>query len=46
MAAIYLELLRRIESSGFQVFGGKIRVPRWRQAAVAAGAWVSSMVRR
>ncbi len=43
MGAIYLHLLGRIEASGFQVFGGRIRVPRWRQAAIAAGTWVSSM---
>ena len=43
MGAIYLHLLGRIEASGFRVFGGRIRVPRWRQAAIAAGTWVSSM---
>jgi 15-cis-phytoene synthase len=43
MGAIYLHLLGLIETGGFQVFGGPIRVPRWRQAAIAAGTWASSM---
>jgi phytoene synthase len=43
MGAIYRHLLGRIEMSGFQVFGRPIRVPRWRQAAIAAGTWASTM---
>ena len=43
MCAIYRQLLGRIEMSGFQVFGGPIRMPRWRQAAIAAGTWTSTM---
>jgi phytoene synthase len=45
MGAIYLNLLERIEMSGFDVFGAPIRVPRWRQAAIAATTWLSTMVR-
>jgi len=44
MGAIYLNLLERIEMSGFDVFGAPIRVPRWRQAAIAATTWLSTMV--
>ena len=43
MGAIYLNLLERIEMSGFDVFGGPIRVPRWRQATIAASAWAAAM---
>jgi phytoene synthase len=43
MGAIYLNLLERIEKSGYDVFGGPIRVPRWRQATIAASAWLSAM---
>ena len=44
MGAIYLNLLQRIETSGYDVFGAPIRVPRWRQATIAASAWLSAMV--
>jgi phytoene synthase len=44
MGAIYLDLLRRIEMSGFDIFGTPIRVPRWRQATIAASTWISTMV--
>jgi phytoene synthase len=43
MGAIYLNLLKRIEMSGFDVFGAPIRVPRWRQASIAATTWISTM---
>ena len=43
MGAIYLNLLGRIETSGFGVFGAPVRVPRWRQAAIAATTWLSTM---
>jgi phytoene synthase len=43
MGAIYLNLLGRIEMSGYDVFGGPIRVPRWRQASIAATTWLSTM---
>lgn len=41
MGAIYLNLLERIEMSGYRVFGEPIRVPRWRQATIAAGTWLA-----
>jgi phytoene synthase len=43
MGAIYIHLLERIEMSGYDVFGEPLRVPRWRQAAIAASAWLSTM---
>jgi 15-cis-phytoene synthase len=43
MGAIYLHLLGRIEMSGYDVFGGPVRVPRWRQATIAASTWLSAM---
>ena len=45
MGAIYLELLRRIERSGYDVLRQKrMRVPRPRQALIAAMTWVKVMV--
>jgi phytoene synthase len=44
MGAIYLNLLDRIEMSGYDVFGAQIKVPRWRQATIAAATWLSTMV--
>ncbi len=41
MAAIYRTLLRRIEQSGFAVFGEPVRLPRWRKALIALRLWVS-----
>jgi len=43
MGAIYFELLERIEMSGYEVFGAPVRVPRWRQAAIAASTWLATM---
>ncbi|MFO7694019.1 MAG: presqualene diphosphate synthase HpnD [Vicinamibacterales bacterium] len=43
MGAIYLNLLGRIEMSGYDVFGAPIRVPRWRQATIAASTWLATM---
>ena len=40
MGAIYLALLARIERGGFDVLGGRTRVPRPRQAVVALSAWL------
>jgi 15-cis-phytoene synthase len=36
MGAIYFEILRRIERSGYDVFSRRIRVPRPRRAVIAA----------
>jgi len=46
MGAIYLNLLERIEMSGYDVFRAPLRVPRWRQAAIAASTWLSTMIGR
>ena len=43
MGAIYLDLLKRIEMSGYHVFSTTIRAPRWRRATIAAGTWLSAM---
>jgi len=43
MGAIYLNLLQRIETSGYDVFGAPVRVPRWRQATIAASTWLAAM---
>jgi phytoene synthase len=43
MGAIYFNLLERIERSGYEVFGAPVRVPRWRQATIAASTWISTM---
>lgn len=43
MGAIYLDLLRRIETGGYDVFGEPTRVPRWRQATIAFSTWLSTM---
>ena len=45
MGAIYFELLRTIEKRGHDVFRGRIRVGRPRQAAIAAATWLKVMVR-
>jgi phytoene synthase len=44
MGAIYFDLLRRIERSGYAVFGPAIRAPRWRKALLAASVWTRSML--
>lgn len=44
MGAIYFDLLRRIERSGFGVFGPTIRAPRWRKALIAATVWTQTML--
>ena len=45
MGAIYFELLRTIERSGFDVFSGRARVPRARQLRIAAMTWLKVMLR-
>jgi phytoene synthase len=44
MGAIYFDLLRRIERSGYAVFGAPLRSPRWRKALTAATVWMRSML--
>jgi phytoene synthase len=41
MAAIYFEILRRIERAGYDVFTRVIRIPRPRRALIAARAWLT-----
>jgi phytoene synthase len=43
MGAIYFELLRAIEHSGYDVFSRVIRVPRPRRALIAATTWLATM---
>jgi phytoene synthase len=43
MGAIYLDLLERIETSGYHVFSETIRAPRWRRAMIAARSWLRAM---
>ena len=40
MRAVYLETLRRIERGGYDVFSGRARVPRPKQALIALRQWV------
>jgi phytoene synthase len=42
MAAVYRDLLARIERGGYDVFSSRIRVPRPRQAWLALGVWARS----
>ena len=44
MAAIYFEILRRIERSGYDVFSRRIRVPRPHRAMLALSTWVRTLV--
>jgi phytoene synthase len=43
MRAVYFETLRRIERGGYDVFTARVRVPRPRQAAIAAKQWLWSI---
>ena len=42
MRAVYFETLQRIEQSGYDVFSGRVRVPRPRQAMIALRLWMRS----
>jgi len=42
MAAVYRDLLSRIERGGYDVFSSRVRVPRPRQAWLALGVWARS----
>jgi phytoene synthase len=44
MAAIYFDILRRIEANGYDVFAGVARSPRMRRLAIAAATWLRTMV--
>jgi phytoene synthase len=41
MRAVYFETLQRIERRGYDVFSGRIRTPRPRQAMIALKQWLS-----
>ena len=45
MGAIYCDLLRAIERAGYDVFHQNVRVPRRRQAWIAASTWLKVMIR-
>jgi phytoene synthase len=40
MRAVYFETLTRIEQRGYDVFSGRTRVPKPRQAMIALGQWL------
>lgn len=44
MGAIYFEILRRIERTGYDVFSQRIRVPRPRRAVIALRLWMKSIL--
>ena len=44
MAAIYEEILTRIEGAGYDVFSERIRVPRPRRAWIAVRIWLKSLL--
>jgi phytoene synthase len=43
MAAVYLEILRRIERSGYDVLSHVIRVPRPARAVIAMATWMKTI---
>jgi phytoene synthase len=44
MGAIYFEILRRVERSGYDVFSRRIRVPRPHRALIALWVWLRSLL--
>ena len=44
MGAIYFEILRRIERSGYDVFSRRIRVPRPYRAMLALRIWLRTLL--
>jgi len=40
MRAVYFDILKRIERSGYDVFAARVRVPRPRQALIAIRQWL------
>jgi phytoene synthase len=46
MGAIYFEILRRVERSGYDVFSQRIRVPRPARALIALRLWTRAMFSR
>jgi phytoene synthase len=43
MGGIYLEILRRVERGGYDVFSRRVRVPRPHRAAIALRIWLRSL---
>ena len=43
MDAVYFAILRRLESGGYDVFAGKVKLTRWRKALIAATVWLRTM---
>ena len=46
MGAVYFEILRRVERSGYDVFSRRIRVPRPYRAVIALRLWARAMLSR
>jgi len=46
MGAIYLEILRRIEQSGYDVFSRRVRITRPHRAVIAMRIWARTMFSR
>ena len=46
MAAVYRDLLSRIERRGYDVFSSRVRVTRPRQAQLAVGVWLRTRLGR
>jgi 15-cis-phytoene synthase len=46
MGAVYFEILRRVERSGYDVFSRRIRVPRPYRAVIALRIWARTMLSR
>jgi phytoene synthase len=46
MGAVYFEILRRVERSGYDVFSRRIRVPRPYRALIAIRLWVRALFTR
>lgn len=46
MASVYRDLLARIERRGYDVFSGRVRVTRRRQAQLAIGVWLRTRLGR
>jgi phytoene synthase len=45
MGAVYLEILRRIERSGYDVLSRVVRVPRPARAVIAVATWMKTIAR-
>jgi 15-cis-phytoene synthase len=43
MGAIYRDLLTRITAREYDVFAGRVRVPRFRKARLAVATWMRTM---